>query len=48
MVTLVNHANSSILCKYQIFLLRLWRSIATVWSNVVALGDPTTGPEGVS
>ena len=38
--------NLSIIWKYQIFLSRLWRSIATVWLNVVALGNPTTGPGG--
>ena len=40
-MTLLNRVNLSIIWKYQIFLSRLWRSIATVWLNVVALGNPT-------
>ena len=43
MVVLLNRVNLSIIWKYQIFWSRLWRSIATVWLNLVALGNPITG-----
>ena len=46
MVALLNQVKSSIMWKYQIFLTRLWKSIATVWLNAVALGNPTTGLGG--
>ena len=46
MMVLLNQVNSLVIWKYQIFLLRLWRSIAAVWMNVVALGKPTIGLGG--
>ena len=47
-VTLLNRVNSSIIWKYQNFLSRLWRSNATVWLNVAAVSNPTTGLGGGS
>ena len=46
MVALLSRVNPSIICKYQIFLLRLWRSIPTVWLDVFALGNATVSLGG--
>ena len=46
MLVLLTRVNFSIIWKYQIFLPRLWRSIATVWLSVFAFCNPTIGLGG--